>query len=118
MSDVYKNRSLTLANTNQTTVYTVPTANATTVPPQKPVQAIIKSIRVCNDSGGAVTITLVNTDASAGGDIKIVNALSVASNSAVEILDQPMVVEDSDVIKATASGANALHVILSVLEIT
>ena len=67
---------------------------------------------------GTLAITLVNTDASAGGDIKIVNALSVASNSAVEILDQPMVVEDSDIIKATASGANALHVILSVLEIT
>tara|TARA_B100000035_G_scaffold62668_1_gene50721 strand:+ start:897 stop:1253 length:357 start_codon:yes stop_codon:yes gene_type:complete len=118
MSDVYKNRSVDLTTTGQTTVYTVPTADVSTTPPQKPVQAIIKSIRVCNDSGGAVTLTLVNTDASVGGDIKIVNALSISSNASVEILDQPMVVEDSDVIKATASGANALHVILSVLEIS
>jgi len=118
MSDVYKNRSVTLANTAQTTVYTVPTANATTVPPQKPVQALVKSIRVCNDSGGAVTITLVNTDASVGADIKITNLLSIAANSSVEILEQTLVLEDSDIIKATASGANALHVILSVLEIT
>ena len=118
MSDVYKNRSVDLTTTGQTTVYTVPTADVSTQPPQKPVQAIIKSIRVCNDSGGAVTLTLVNTDSSVGGDIKIVNALSIASNASVEILDQPMVVEDSDVIKATASGANALHVILSVLEIS
>lgn len=118
MSDLYKNRSLTLANTAQTTIYTVPTANATTVPPQKPVQALIKSIRVCNDSGGAVTITIVNTDASVGADIKITNLLSIASNTSVEILDQTLVLEDSDVIKATASSGGALDIIISVLEIT
>ena len=118
MSDVYKNRSVDLTTTNPTVVYTVPTADVSTVPPQKPVQAIVKSIRVCNDSGGAVTITLTNTDASVGGDIKIENAKSVAANTAYEVLSAPMVLENSDVIKATASGANALHVILSVLEMS
>ncbi len=118
MSDVYKNRSVTLATTNQTVIYTVPTANVTTVPPQKPVQALVKSIRVCNDSGGAVTITIVNTDASVGADIKITNLLSIASNTAVEILDQTLVVEDGDIIKATASSGGALDIIVSVLEIT
>ena len=118
MSDVYKNRSITLATTNQTVIYTVPTANVTTVPPQKPVQALIKSIRVCNDSGGAVTITIVNTDASVGADIKITNLLSIPSNTAVEILDQTLVVEDGDIIKATASAGGALDIIVSVLEIT
>ena len=118
MSDIYKNRSVTLATTNQTPVYTVPTANVTTVPPQKPVQALIKSIRVCNDSGGAVTVTLVNTDASVGADVKITNLLSIGANTAVEILSQTLVVEDSDVIKATASSAGALDIIVSVLEIT
>ena len=118
MSDVYKNRSLTLANTAQTVVYTVPTANATTVPPQKPVQALVKSIRVCNDTGGAVTITLVNTDASVGADGKITNTLSIGANPAVEILSQTLVLEDSDIIKATASAGGALDIIVSVLEIT
>ena len=118
MSDIYKNRSLTLSTTGQTTVYTVPTANAPTVPPQKPVQALVKSIRVCNDSGGAVTITIVNTDASVGADIKITNLLSIASNTSVEILDQTLVLEDSDIIKATASSGGALDIIVSVLEIT
>tara|TARA_R110002051_G_scaffold323579_4_gene417681 strand:+ start:646 stop:1005 length:360 start_codon:yes stop_codon:yes gene_type:complete len=118
MSDVYKNRSVDLTTTDATIVYTVPTANAATVPPQKPVQAIVKSIRVCNDSGGAITITLINTDASVGGDIKIENAKSVASNTSYEVLTAPLILENSDVIKAQASGANALHVILSVLEIT
>ena len=118
MSDIYKNRSLTLSTTGQTTIYTVPTANATTVPPQKPVQALVKSIRVCNDSGGAVTITIVNTDASVGADVKITNLLSIASNTAVEILEQTLVLEDSDIIKATASSGGALDIIVSVLEIT
>jgi len=36
----------------------------------------------------------------------------------VELLSAPMVVEDGDVIKAQAGGANALHIILSVLEIS
>ena len=118
MSDVYKNRSVDLTTTNPTVVYTVPTADVSTVPPQKPVQAIVKSIRVCNDTGGAITITITNTDASVGGDIKIESAKSIDSNTAYEVLTAPLVLEDSDVIKATASGANALHVILSVLEIS
>ena len=118
MSDVYKNRSVDLTTTGQTTVYTVPTADVSTQPPQKPVQAIIKSIRVCNDSGGAVTADVVNTDASVGSNINITSVLSIAANTATEILSQPLIVEDSDAIKVTASAGGALHVIVSVLEIT
>ena len=64
MSDVYRNSSVVLTNNNQTTVYTVPTADASIVPKQKPVQALVSSIRACNKSGGALTLTLVYTDAS------------------------------------------------------
>ena len=78
MSDVYKNRSIVLANNAQTVVYTVPTADASTQPPQKPVQAVVKSIRICNVSGGAVTATVVNADSSVGSDINITNVLSIA----------------------------------------
>ena len=118
MSDIYKNRSVALANTAQTTVYTVPTADVSTVPAQKPVQAIVKSIRVCNVTGGAQTITIVNTDASVGSNINITSLLSVAANTSTEILSQPLVLENSDAIKVTASAGGALHVILSVLEIS
>ena len=52
MSDIYKNRSVDLTTTDNTVVYTVPTANVAIVPAQKPVQGIIKSIHVCNDTGG------------------------------------------------------------------
>tara|TARA_B100000214_G_scaffold374645_1_gene358051 strand:- start:80 stop:439 length:360 start_codon:yes stop_codon:yes gene_type:complete len=118
MSDIYKNRSIALANTAQTTLYTVPTADVSTVPAQKPVQAIVKSIRVCNVTGGAQTITIVNTDASVGSNINITSLLSVGANTATEILSQPLILENSDAIKVTASAGGALHVILSVLEIS
>ena len=118
MSDVYKNRSIALANNSQTTVYTVPTANVSTTPAQKPVQAVVKSIRICNVSGGAVTATVVNADASVGASINLTNVLSIASNTAVEILSQPLILEDSDALKVTASAGGALHVIISVLEIS
>ena len=117
MSDVYKNRSIVLANTAQTAIYTVPTANASTTPPQKPVQAVVKSIRICNVSGGAVTADVVNTDASVGSNINITSVLSIGANTATEVLTQPLVLEDSDVIKVTASAGGALHVIVSVLKI-
>ena len=38
MSDIYKNRSVDLTTTDNTVVYTVPTANVAIVPAQKPVQ--------------------------------------------------------------------------------
>tara|TARA_B100001996_G_C18587157_1_gene564627 strand:- start:11 stop:370 length:360 start_codon:yes stop_codon:yes gene_type:complete len=118
MSDVYLNRSADLANTNLTTLYTVPTADVTTTPPQKPVQAIVNAIRVTNDSGGAVVIDVVITDASVGADIKIAYQKSIASNSYEELLSRPIVLENSDVLKVQAGGGNALHVVASILEIT
>ena len=118
MSDVYKNRSVGWANTAKTTVYTVPPAEVSTTPPQTPVQAIIRSIRICNVSGGAVTADVVNTDASVGSDINITSVLSIGANTATELLSQPLIVENSDAIKVTASAGGALHVIVSVLEIS
>ena len=117
MSDVYKNRSVVLTNNSQTVLYTVPTANADVVPKQKPVQALVSSIRACNKSGGALTLTLVNTDASLSADVTIVNALSIASNTAVELLERPLVLENSDILKATSS-ATGMDIIVSVLEIS
>jgi hypothetical protein len=36
----------------------------------------------------------------------------------IEMLSQPLVANEGDIIKATAATANRLHVLLSVLEIT
>jgi len=53
-----------------------------------------------------------------GSNINITSLLSVAANTSTEILSQPLVLENSDAIKVTASAGGALHVILSVLEIS
>ena len=119
MSDLYKNFSKNLTSTAQTTVYTVPTASVATTPVQRPVQAIIKSIRVCNVVSSAATITIVNSDKSLGpAEINITQLLSVDGNTAVEILQAPYVLEDGDIIKATASAADRFHITVSVLEIS
>ncbi len=121
MSDVFKNRSVNLTNTSQTVVYEVPTADASTTPPQKPVQAIVKSIRVANILASAATITLVNADKSLGpAEINLETQRSINGNTAVELLvgSGAYVLEDGDVLKATASAPNHFHITVSVLEIS
>ena len=118
MSDQYLNRSIDLANTNDQTLYTVPTAQITQ-PPQEPTTAIVKSILVCNDSGGAATLTVTVLDKSLGpATITLFHQKSIAAGETAELISQPIVLEDSDQLKVQASAGNALHVISSILEIT
>lgn len=118
MSDRYINRSLDLANTNEQTIYTVPTAQITQ-PPQEPTTSIVKGILVCNDSAGAVTLTITINDASLGpATISVFHQKSIGAGETVELISQPLVLEDSDQLKVQASSGNALHVISSILEIT
>jgi hypothetical protein len=118
MADQYLNRSVDLVNTNETNIYVVPTASISS-PPQPPTTAIIKSLIVCNDSGGAVTIDFKISDKSLGpADIMLYKTKSIAANTTTELLTQPLVLEDSDILKAQAASGNALHVICSVMEIT
>ena len=116
MADVFLSKAVDLTTTNATVVYTVPTSDDSAVPKISPTTALLKSIRVANDSGSADTITLTITRGSAVFAIETVKA--VAANTAIEAFTQPMVLQEADIIKATAATANRLHVILSVLEIT
>ena len=43
---------------------------------------------------------------------------SIGANVTTELLEQPLVLQEGDEVKATAGNANRLHVLLSVLEIT
>ena len=43
---------------------------------------------------------------------------SIGAGETVELISQPLVLEDSDQLKVQASAGNALHVISSILEIT
>ena len=43
---------------------------------------------------------------------------AVNANSTKELLTQPLVVEESEILKVTATTANRLHVVASYLEVT
>ena len=91
---------------NNTTVYTCPTAT----------QSIIKSILISNDSGNTDTIDITLTDADAGV-FSLFKAKSVTSNTTVELLEQPLIIQESEIIKAQATTADRLHIIVSFLEV-
>mgnify|MGYP003124222901 CR=1 FL=1 len=107
MSILYKNAKVDLTTTNPTTVLTP--ANATT--------AIIKSILVSEDSGNADTITLTITD-TASAIFSLFKVKAVGANTTVELLTAPLVLAESEILKATAATANRLHIVVSYMEIS
>ena len=106
MANSFKNKKVDLTTADLTTLYTVPTATTT----------VIKSLLVSEDagSGSTITITLVN---SSGAIFNLFKDKAIASKATTELLTQPLVMEESEVLKVQAADANALHVIASILEI-
>lgn len=106
MANNYKNAKVDLTTTNATVLYTCPSATTTT----------IKSILVSEDSGGADTITVTITDASSAV-FSLFKVKAIGANGTVELLTQPLVLTEDEIIKVTAATANRLHVVASLLEI-
>jgi hypothetical protein len=107
MANSYINKKADLTTTDTTTLYTVPTASA----------AIIKSLLVCNDAGSACTFTATITEPTTSDVFKLFNTKSIAANTTTELLDKPLVLQESEVLKVTAGDANELHVIASIMEV-
>ena len=107
MANNYKNAKVDLTTTNATTLYTAPSATTT----------LIKSILVSEDSGNADTITVTITDESAAV-FSLFKVKAIGANTTVELLTQPLTVQEDEIIKVTAATANRLHVVASLLEIT
>ena len=120
MADTFKNAGVDLTTTDPTTLYTVPTAapGTTGTAPIFPTTAVIKSILICNDSANTTEYTLEWTDTSASATYKITNDKTINTDTTAEVLSQPLVLEESDLIKITANAANQIHITLSVLEVT
>ena len=131
MADIFLSKSLILANTSETTLYTVPTTDDTTVPAIPSTTALIKSIRLYNahSANVLVTLTLTDKDSATGADTKstlfkmYLPATDLTTDSfpignPFEVLSQPLVANEGDIIKITAGTAAKIHVQLSVLEIT
>ena len=124
MPNVYTNHKAKLANTSLTTIYTVPATKT----------AIIKSIRVANEDTSNdcnITVTLVDTgsviymlEKDRTIQAKRSQELLATGNMAQDTADSsvagptPLIVKESEIIKAQAENANDLSIIISVLEIS
>ena len=106
MANTFVNKKVDLTTTSETTLYTVPTATT----------AIVKSILVSEDSGNADTITVTITDTSSNV-FSLFKTKAVSANTTIELLSQPIILQESEIIKATAATGNRLHIVLSVLQI-
>jgi len=106
MPNNYKNSKVDLTTTNATVLYTCP--GATT--------ALVKSILVSEDTGNPDTITVTITDANAAV-FSLFKVTAIAANTTVELLTEPLVVQENEILKVTAATADRLHVVASLLEI-
>ena len=106
MANNFINKKVDLTTTDLTTLYTVPTAKT----------SVVKSILVCNDAGSGWSIDVTLVDAS-GNIFSLFKTKTIATITTTELLTNPLVMEESEVLKVQASDANELHVIASILEI-
>jgi|TARA_R110002126_G_scaffold60793_1_gene157858 hypothetical protein len=106
MANVYLNSKVDLTTTNDTLFYTCPFNS----------RAIVKSILVSEDTGSGTTINLTLTNA-AGAVFNVFKLKAVGANTTIQLLTEPLVLMESEILKVQAADANELHVIATILEI-
>lgn len=116
MADTFKSEMLDVTTTDLTPLLTVPTADAGATPPVPPTTFVVKSILVCNDSGHATLLDVEVLRSSA--TFELFKQTSIASGATTELLEQPLVLQESDVMKVQANAANQVHITASFLQIT
>ena len=106
MANSFINKKVDLTTTDLTTLYTVPSFKT----------AVVKSILVSEDAGSGASITVTLVDSSSN-IFSLFKTKSITSNTTSELLTQPLVMEESEILKVQASDANELHVIASILQV-
>ena len=106
MANSFINKKVDLTTTDLTTLYTVPNFKT----------SVVKSLLVSEDAGSGSTITITLVDSS-GTIFNLFKDKAIASKATTELLTNPLVMEESEVLKVQAADANVLHVIASILEI-
>ena len=105
MANIYKNDKVSLTNTDNTTLYTVPSNS----------RAIVKSLLVVEDAAGSAVVKATLTDA-AGTAFVIDNDINLTANQKEQVLSVPLIMQESEILKVQASSGQA-DVIASILEI-
>ena len=108
MANSYKFLGVNLSTQTKTSILTA--ASKDTI--------IIKSIRVTNNTGNTPTISLNVLDSSNSVEATILNTQSLTADSSVEILTMPLILESSDILKATVSTNDNVNIGISYLNIT
>tara|TARA_B100001094_G_scaffold323237_1_gene373746 strand:- start:429 stop:752 length:324 start_codon:yes stop_codon:yes gene_type:complete len=107
MANIFKNAAVAIGN-SATTIYTAP-ANTT---------GIIHAIYISNiDGTNDATVDITVTDTSVGSTFHILKTVDVPADSTL-VIEKPINLEPTDVLKATASAAGDLEAFASVLEMT
>ena len=106
MANIYRNAKIDFTTTNNTTVYTAPSNS----------RAIINNILVSEDSGNADSISVTLTDASSNV-FSLFKTKAVSANATEELITKPLVIQEGEILKAQATTADRLHMIVSLLEI-
>ena len=105
MANIYKNDKVSLTNTDLTTLYTVPSNS----------RAIVKSINVAEDAAGSAVVKVTLTNAT-GTAFIIDNDVSLTSGQKEQVLTEPLIMEESEILKVQATSG-AVDVVASILEI-
>ena len=106
MANTFLNAKQDLSTTDNTVIYTCPSNS----------RAIIKSLLVTEDANSGTTIDITLTDAS-GNVFNIAKTKTIAALATTQILSEPLILMESEILKAQATQANELFVIASILEI-
>ena len=105
MANIYRNDKVSLTSTADTVLYTVPSNS----------RAIVKSILIAEDAAGSATakVTLLNASSTV---FVIDNLITLAANENKQVISEPLIMEESEVLKVQAASG-AVDVVASVLEI-
>ena len=106
MANTYKNVKADLTSTGLVVLLNVPTGST----------CILKSILVSEDTGATPTIDITLVESS--NIFSIFKSKALSANQTLELLDKPLVIQAGEILKAQASAANQIHLIVSYLEIT
>ena len=105
MANIYRNQKLSLSSSADTVLYTVPSNS----------RAIVKSILIAEDNNASATVKVTLLNASSTVFV-IDNLITLAANENKQVISEPLIMEESEVLKVQAASG-AVDVVASVLEI-
>ena len=108
MANTYKSKALTLNTTGSNILYTVPT-NTTT---------LIKSCYCGNTGATNSGICLFFNKSGSATDYFLVSESIVPKQAAFQPITEPIILEESDVLKTSITLSSSIDILLSYLELT